>query len=191
MIILSDEKFSLIANYKRKISKVDELKILDIIYKKNTPVPQNINNWLYSENSSIVILAIKLMVRYRETLTVEQISFLLDHDSLEIRKETLLAISLLFIIEANDLLIDYYSTIENKKNKVFCLKTFAVIGDNSTRDFLCNFLQEESPLDVKFELVRTINKIDRLYFGSIKKDNNAEKNIIDRILLHVNNPYLN
>jgi hypothetical protein len=191
MIILSDEKFSLIANYKRKISKVDELKILDIIYKKNTPVPQNINNWLYSENSSIVILAIKLMVRYRETLTVEQISFLLDHDSLEIRKETLLAISILFIIEANDLLIDYYSTIENKKNKVFCLKTFAVIGDNSTRDFLCNFLQEESPLDVKFELVRTINKIDRLYFGSIKKDNNAEKNIIDRILLHVNNPYLN
>jgi hypothetical protein len=61
------------------------------------------------------------MVRYRETLTVEQISFLLDHDSLEIRKETLLAISLLFIIEANDLLIDYYSTIENKKIK-FCLK---------------------------------------------------------------------
>jgi hypothetical protein len=34
MIILSDEKFELIANYKRKISKVDELKILDIIYKK-------------------------------------------------------------------------------------------------------------------------------------------------------------
>jgi hypothetical protein len=34
MIILSDEKFSLIANYKRKISKVDELKILDIIYKR-------------------------------------------------------------------------------------------------------------------------------------------------------------
>jgi hypothetical protein len=32
MIILSDEKFE-IANYKRKISKVDELKILDIIYK--------------------------------------------------------------------------------------------------------------------------------------------------------------
>jgi hypothetical protein len=55
------------------------------------------------------------MVGYRETLTVEQIGFLLDHDSLEIRKETLLAISLLFIIEANDLLIDYYSTIENKK----------------------------------------------------------------------------
>jgi hypothetical protein len=83
------------------------------------------------------------MVRYRETLTVEQISFLLDHDSLEIRRN-FIGYQSLFIIEANDLLIDYYSTIENKKIK-FLFKTFAVIGDNSTRDFLCNFLQEESP----------------------------------------------
>jgi hypothetical protein len=30
------------------------------------------------------------------------------------------------------------------------------------------FFEEESPLDVKFELVKTINKIDRLYFDLIK-----------------------
>jgi hypothetical protein len=191
MIILSDEKFELIANYKRKISKVDELKILDIIYKKNTLIPANINDWLYSENSSIVILAIKLMVRKREALTLEQISFLLNNDSLEVRKEVLLAISLLYIIEAEELLRDYYSTTENKKTIVFCLKTFAVIGDVSTKDFLCGFLKEESQIDLKFQLVKTINKIDRLYFDSHKSNSKAEKDIIDRILLHVNNPYLN
>jgi hypothetical protein len=70
----------------------------------------------------------------------------------------------------------------------FLFKTFAVIGDNSTRISFAISCRRK-PLDVKFELVRTINKIDRLYFGSIKTDNNAEK--IDRILLHVNNPYLN
>jgi hypothetical protein len=59
MIILSDEKF-LIANYKRKISKVDELKILDIIYK-NTPVPQNINNWLYLKIHLLLYSLLKMV----------------------------------------------------------------------------------------------------------------------------------
>jgi hypothetical protein len=191
MIILSDEKFELIANYKRKISKVDELKILDIIHKKNTEIPKNINDWLYSENPSIVILAIKLMVRNREALTIKQITFLIRNISLEVRKETLLAISLLYIIEANELLIEYYPSIENKKNMIFCLKTFAVIGDVTTKDFLCSFLHEENRLDVKFQLVKTINKIDWQYFESYAANSNAEKEIIDRIILHVNTPYLN
>jgi hypothetical protein len=138
-----------------------------------------------------VILAIKLMVRNREALTVEQISFLLNNDSLEVRKETLLAISLLYIIEAEELLRDYYSTTTNQKNKIFCLKTFAVIGDVTTKDFLCDFLHEESQLDLKFQLVKTINKIDKLYFDSHRSNSKAEKDIIDSILLHVNNPYLN
>jgi len=191
MIILSDEKFELIANYKRKISKVDELKILDIIHKKNTEVPKNINDWLYSENPSIVILAIKLMVRNREALTIEQITFLIGNNSLEVRNETLLAISLLYIVEANELLIKHYSSITNKKNIIFCLKTFAAIGDVSTKDFLSGFLQKENRLDVKFQLVKTINKIDRLYFESYSAPNKAEKDIINRIMLHVNTPYLN
>jgi hypothetical protein len=80
-----------------------------------------------------------------------------------------LAISLLFIIEANDLLIDYYSTIENK----VLFKTFAVIGDNS--EISLQFPARRKPLDVKFELVRTINKIDRLYFGSIKTEKKMQK----------------
>jgi hypothetical protein len=49
------------------------------------------------------------------TVTKEVGVFVHFSCALFIRKETLLAISLLFIIEANDLLIDYYSTIENKK----------------------------------------------------------------------------
>ncbi|MBE0390531.1 hypothetical protein [Flavobacterium sp. PL002] len=190
MIILSNEKFELIANYKRKISKTDELKILDIIAKKKTHLPTNIIDWLYSDNSSIVILAIKLMVRYRKDFTIEQIRFLLNYNSIKVRKETLLAISLLYLIDANDYLIEYYKNITNKENKIFCLKTFAVIGNDVTTKFLCNFL-EENDLDIKFQLVKTIYKLDPNYFNQENKQESKEQNILNKILLHVKNPYLN
>jgi hypothetical protein len=48
---------------KSKISTADQLKILDLIYQK-ADLPTKISKWLYNENNSIVLLAIKLMIRY-------------------------------------------------------------------------------------------------------------------------------
>ncbi|SDW37174.1 hypothetical protein [Flavobacterium degerlachei] len=190
MIVLSDEHFELIANYKRKISKADELKILNIIYSKKANLPKNISTWLYSENSAIVTLAIKLMVRYRKALTLDEIKQLMNYDSIKVKNETLLAIRLLFIFEANDYLIEYYETIENIETKISCLKTFAVIGDDSSKKFLTKFLEQDH-IDVKFQLIKTINKLDCHYFETYKTNNGTEVSIVEKILLHVNNPYIN
>lgn len=191
MIILSDEKFELLANYQKKISQADEIKILDIIYNKKSPLPKKIEDWIDSKNSSIVRLAIKLMVRYREQLTTSQISSLLNNPDETVRKETLLAIRYLYIAEANYILINHYLKEENKRNKITSLKTFGVIGNQETIDFLSSFLLEEKDLEIKFEMVSSINAIDRTYFNNFKTDNEIENDIINRILLHVTNPYLN
>lgn len=191
VISLSDQKFNFLSNYEKKISAADELKILDIIYQKKSALPEKINDWLYNKNSSIVILGIKLMIRYRATLDLSQISYLLSSPNYMIRKETFLVIGNLYIIEANDLLLNHYIKESEKQNKIAALKTMAVIGNDETKYFVLSLLFEEKDLDVKFEMVNCINKIDNTFFKSYKTDDPVENEIVDRILLHANNSYLN
>jgi hypothetical protein len=58
-----------------------------------------------NENSSIVLLAIKLMIRYDKPLTTSEI-LPLYYTNNEIRKEVFLLIQNLYVIEANNLLIN-------------------------------------------------------------------------------------
>lgn len=190
-IALSDEKFGVLDNYHEKISKADEIKILDIIYQKKSNLPENIVKWIYHKNNSIVILALKLLIRYREKLTVPQITYLLLNTDILVRKETLLAIRELKIYEANEILINYYDKEYNKRNKISCLKTLGIIGNEKTLKFVLDILTLEKDLEIKFELVNCINKIDKTFFESYTVDDETENNIIKKIVLHVTNPYLN
>ena len=191
VMVLSDQKFELLSNYEKKISRADELKILDIIYQKKSSLPKKINDWLYNKNSSVVILAIKLMVRYREQLKNYQISYLLSSANATIRRETLLAVRNLYIVEANDLLIKHYINETDKQNKISALKTFGIIGDEKTENFVAALLLEEKDLEIKFEMVNCLNKIDHTFFENYKIEDQSEKDIIHKIVLHVTNPYLN
>jgi hypothetical protein len=191
VISLSDEKFEFLNQYEKKISTADELKILDIIYQKKSSLPKNINDWIHNKNSSIVTLGIKLMIRYRESLSVNQIEYLLQSASIKVRKETLLAIRTLYIIEASDVLIHYYKTEKVKRNKISALKTMGSIGDNETKDFIASIITEEKDLEIKFEIINSIIKIDKTFFEHYETDDSPESEVINRIILHVNNPHLN
>lgn len=191
VISLSDQKFDFLSNYEKQISYADELKILDIIHQKKSTLPKKINEWLTNKNSSVVILAIKLMIRYRETLTIDQISHLLNNTNSKVRKETFLVIRNLYIIEANELLINSYPKETDKRNKISALKTMGVIGDNETKDFALSILLGESDLEIKFEIVKCIAKIDPTFFNTYTTEDAAEDEIIKRIVLHVNTPQLN
>jgi hypothetical protein len=190
-IALSDEKFGVLDNYTEKISKADELKILDIIYQKKSKLPKNIKDWLNHKNNSIVILALKLMIRYKEKLTIPQITHLLLNTDVLVRKETLLALRELEIRDANETLINHYEVETNKRNRISCLKTLGVIGNTKTKEFASDILNSENDLEVKFEIVNCINKIDKTFFADYITDDEVENNIVNRIALHVNNPYLN
>jgi hypothetical protein len=191
VISLSDQKFDFLSNYEKEISYADELKILDIIHQKKSALPKKINEWLYNKNSSVVILAIKLMIRYRETLTIDQISHLLSNTNSKVRRETYLVIRNLYIIEASALLINHYPKETDKRNKISALKTMGAIGDNETKDFALSIFLAETDLEIKFEIVNCINKIDPTFFNTYKTEDALQNEIIKRIVLHVNNPYLN
>ncbi|WP_325202182.1 HEAT repeat domain-containing protein [Flavobacterium sp.] len=190
-IALSDEKFGVLDNYTEKISRADELKILDIIYQKKSKLPKNIVKWISHSNNSIVILALKLMIRYKKELDIPQIKHLLVNEDVLVRKETLLAIRELKIAEANQILINHYPTETNKRNKISCLKTLGIIGNQKTIEFASGILTQENDLEIKFEIVSCINKIDPTYFKNFTTGDKTEDGIVGKIVLHATNPYLN
>ena len=191
VLSLSDKKFDFLIDYEKKLSAADELKILNIIYQKKSEIPDEINLWLTSKNNSIVILAIKLMIHYRVNLTIIQIKTLLSSTNSRVRKETFLAIRNLFLVEANQVLIDHYTFEPIKRNKISLLKTLAIIGDNNVKNFALTQLDTEKDIEIKFEIINCISKIDPTFFTNYKPDDPAESDVINRIVLHINNPYLN
>ncbi|OGS75642.1 MAG: hypothetical protein A3G95_08235 [Flavobacteria bacterium RIFCSPLOWO2_12_FULL_31_7] len=194
LISLSDEKFDVLDNYKYTISKSDEVKILDIIYRKKANIPTNINNWLQSKNDSIVIIAIKLIVRFRhkQDISLEQISYLLSSENQAVRKEIILAIRELVMFEANEILIQHFTKETNIRNKISIIKTLNSIGTSENIGFISRILNEDEnlELDLKLEIVNFINKMDATFFNNFKFQN-EEKNVeLQKMIAHSNCPYL-
>lgn len=191
IISLSDEKFDVLNQYSEKISAADEIKILDLIYEKKSTIPLTIFDWLFNKNNSIVVLAIKLIIRYRETLTLEQIKFLLQSEDALVRKSTIQAIRELYIVQANDLLMSHFNKELTHQNKISILKTLAIIGNKKTATFATKLLKNEPRLDLKFHLVKCIQKIDFDFLNDFKTNDYEEKDLVNRMILHTKDPYLN
>jgi len=194
LISLSDEKFDVLDNYKYNISKADEVKILDVIYRKKSSIPKNINNWLKSKNDSIVIIAIKLIVRFRHKhdISLEQITFLLASENKTVRKEAILAIRELVLFEANEILMNHYSKETNLRNKISIIKTLNVIGTTENIDFLSTLLKEDEnlELDLKLEIVNFINKTNPSFFNNFKFEDELKNTELQKMIAHSNCPYL-
>lgn len=191
LIALSDEKFDILKNYDKKLSSADELKILDLIYQKKSSIPETINDWLDSDNASVVILAIKLIIRYRESIHLPKITYLLLHPNISVRKEVIFAVRELFIVDANYILRNHYNKEPDYRNKITTLKTLGVIGDEESKNFVSKLLEIEKDIEIKFQMIHCINKIDSHYFENFQTENEQENIILQKIVLHVNNPYLN
>ena len=195
LISLSDEKFDVLDNYKYNISKSDEMKILDIIYRKKSNIPKNIHNWLNSKNDSIVIIAIKLIVRFRQKqdMSLEQISYLLKSENNLVRKEVILAIRELVMFEANAILMQHFTSETNLRNKISVIKTLNIIGTTENFNILSRLLNEDEnlELDLKLEIVNFINKTDATFFNNFKFHTEEKNTELQKMIAHSNCPYLN
>jgi hypothetical protein len=190
MISLSDKNLDVLDNAEINISRAEELKILDILYQKEIEIPTNIHKWLNSKNDSIVIIALKLIIRYKYILTENQLTALLNNANYSIRKETIITIRELHINHANDLLIQHYQKETSLRNKILILKTFQKIGNANTKNYTLSLLSNENNLDLKFEIVNCIFQIDKNFFSHFIAKDKQEEDLINRMLLHHKNPYL-
>lgn len=191
MISLSNENFDVLDHYEATITRAEEFKILDLIYQKEVSIPTNISAWLKSKNESIVIIAIKLAVRYKFKFTRDQLNYLLGSPNPLVRKEIIIAIRELKIEFANTILITHYKKEKNLRNKISIVKTFQKIGTPLTRDYALQLLSKENDLDLKFEIVNCIYQIDKNFFSNYISKDRIEGELISKMLLHHKSPYIN
>ena len=191
MISLSNENFDMLDEYCYSISRADELKILDIIYQKGYELPTNIHRWLRSSNDSIVLIAIKMLVRYNTHPSYDQLRKLFTHRNPTVQKEIINAVRKLRIVEANDLLMECYQTETNLRIKIALVKALQNTANTTNLSFALKILQLETEVDLKFEWVNCLCKMDRNFMNYIRVEDDQEKRLIQQMVLHHTNPYIN
>jgi hypothetical protein len=191
MISLSDENFDMLDEYCYSISRADELKILDIIYQKGYSLPTNIHRWLRSSNDSIVMIAIKMLVRYNTRPTYSEMEHLFTHRNPTVQKEIINAVRKLKIVEANDLLMECYKNETRIRIKIAIVKALQNTANTTNLNYALKILQLETDTDLKFEWVNCLCKMDRNFMNYIRVEDDQEKRLLQQMILHHTNPYIN
>jgi hypothetical protein len=191
LITLTDEKLNVIENLDYTITKSDELKIIDAVINGKTNVPVKIDSWLKSHNYSVILLAIKLHIIQDKQIPKEHIERLILSTNQKIRRQIIMAIRELKIVEVNDQLTSAYILEKNIRNKISIIKTLGINGNLEAIPFFQTILKKEKNIDIIFECIKShylIKKTKKIERGFYK---NIAENTLNQIELHIKNPYLN
>lgn len=180
-----NDPLSIFNNYTGHINKIDELKILDTIKKKKLKIPPYINDWLLSENTSLVLLTIKLIAYYNHLESGQVLLNMLAYENAEIRQNIIIAIRQLLLVQAEDMLIRIFNE-EKVDNQLEIIKTLGVIGSEQSSEFLGSLLDETSIREIKIETMKALKEMDSwLYQSSFEYNGDLRL-----VKLHVEDPYI-
>lgn len=118
---------------------------------------KGIEKWLISNNDSVVIFALKLVKNFHRFELYQQVEACLDHKSLNVRMQAILALEKIYNEETSKKLLERYSN-EVPKNKIAIAKVIQQIGSEDDIPILISFLTDEEP-ELKRTIVRTIANI--------------------------------
>ena len=116
-----------------------------------------IDNWLLSENDSVVIFALKLIRGFHRFELYHQVEECLLHMSVNVRYQAILALEKIYNENTSEMLLKQYA-IEVVKNQIAIVKTLQQIGSEEDIPLLISFLKNEAP-EQKRSIVRTIANI--------------------------------
>lgn len=182
LISLEPQNLGLFYNYQKPVFLAGEINIMNIIHQKKPPIPENLKDWIHSENPSIVRMGIKLMVFYNYTNENESIIAHLKSDDEKIRFAVISAIGQLFLFDTEKNLIELFDT-ESKTNQIEILKTLAVIGGEVAEEFICSLLKQPIDSDIKLRAVKSLSTMNSAYI-----ENFIGNHEISKMIQHVKIP---
>ncbi len=184
-ISLTDGDMSVFNEFPNKLSLLNTIKIMDIYHERKLPVPKNIDNWIDSNNVSIILLGIKTMVFYNYLKKSKEIIALINHEDDSIKKEAIIAIRELCLYEAEGDLIKIFNTV-NPQIKFEILNTLKNIGKQKSIMFLKNEINIESNLDLKLKAVECLNDLHNAALDIMS----IQDSEVDKMTSHVRNKYI-
>ena len=182
---LVEGKVEQLANIPTKISLLNIIKLMDLLHIKKIKLPKNIDEWLISENKSVVRLGIKTMVFYNYANQEEKITELLNSEDDILRYEAILACRALYFENAETGLISIYLH-DNDNNKKEILKSLKVIGGEKSVLFLEQLTLYETNKTLKMYAVDALNSIDKKTAEKLSLNDNDTL----RMLNHINDIYI-
>ncbi|MGL2993940.1 hypothetical protein [Flavobacterium sp. TSSA_36] len=155
LIDLSSEKLAFIPD---RISKLNQIKIMDIFFEIKKDYPTNLDFLLYGDRSSLIELGLKIVTYFNNRNESERIIQLLNYPVESARIEALIAISKLFIQEAEIPVLEKIG-MYSKKAQIKCYECLAEIGSEITTKHIKSCFQNISDTDIQLAAMFCLLKI--------------------------------
>lgn len=189
---LKEDIFPLLMGYKETITYASKIKIADILRQKKTTFSlEQVNMLLRNENDSIKSIAMLYVLDKNISISEDIIIELLNSKTRYIRKDIITLIRNLKLSHLEDPLFKSYHLEEIIRNKISIFKTLAEMGSEKSIFFALKTIEDPNiDSDIEFEAVRTIFKINPMFFEQFIISKFSEKETVKKIIAHINNPYL-
>ena len=189
---LKEDIFPLLMGYKETITYASKIKIADILRQKKTIFSiEQVNLLLKHENDSIKSIAMLYVLDKNISVSEDIIVELLNSKTRYIRKDVITLIRNLKLTHLEDQLFKSYHLEEFIRNKISIFKTLAEMGSEKSIFFALKTIEDPNiDSDIEFEAVRTIFKINPMFFEQFIISKFSEKETVKKIIAHINNPYL-
>ena len=189
---LKEDIFPLLMGYKETITYASKIKIADILRRKKTTFSlEQVNMLLRNENDSIKSIAMLYVLDKNISISEDIIIELLNSKTRYMRKDIITLIRNLKLSHLEDQLFKSYHLEEIIRNKISIFKTLAEMGSEKSIFFALKTIEDPNiDSDIEFEAVRTIFKINPMFFEQFIISKFSEKETVKKIIAHINNPYL-
>nr|WP_315174552.1 hypothetical protein [uncultured Flavobacterium sp.] len=156
LIDLSEDELAYIPE---KISKLNQIKIMDIFSKIKKEHPTSLDFLLQSDKSSLIELGLKIMTYFNNRNESERIIQLLNYPVESVRTEALTTISKLFLKEAEEPILEKINSYA-KKAQIKCYWCLAEIGSHLTSRYIKTTFENITDTDVQISAMYCLQKID-------------------------------
>lgn len=176
-------------NYSFIVSEWQQICLMDILLKSEKQIMIN-NAWLQSQNTSVVLLALKIIRAYKIPDHYIELCGLLEHDNEKIVTETIITIGEIQEVKAKVILIKLFDTF-NSVQKTESLKALIHIATDEDFPFLTSLLyfpDNQVAINAAIAIKNTGAKGTH-YLHSLLTSNIYSEKII-RIIKHVTDPLI-
>lgn len=159
VVTLKEEGISyFLDNTKYKISEWQQLKLLDVLRHKANFKPPHFSLWLTSNNTHVVLFALRLIKYYKQSNAEQSIITLLKHKKRDIQFEAIDCIKEFYFVNALPMLKLVYPKAPLQL-KISILDAIGEIGSQLDIDFLEAVRKKEKSFIIKSKVIGTLNKI--------------------------------
>ena len=182
---LKEDIFPLLMGYKETITYASKIKIADILRQKKTTFSlEQVNMLLRNENDSIKSIAMLYVLDKNISISEDIIIELLNSKTRYMRKDIITLIRNLKLSHLEDQLFKSYHLEEIIRNKISIFKTLAEMGSEKSIFFALKTIEDPNiDSDIEFEAVRTIFKINPMFFEQFIISKFSEKKPLKKLLL--------